>query len=124
MRVPKSELGVWWPGEDQLHWSSRRLCRSQHSLVQGVCVILALVYYLLVIYSWLIVARGLLSWTTPRYGSGLYRLQAVLIRVTEPYLALFRRRLRPARLGSVGLDWSFLVALLVLFGAIEVIGRL
>jgi YggT family protein len=87
-------------------------------------VILALVYYLLVIYSWLIIARGLLSWRTPRFGTVLYRLQAVLVRVTEPYLALFRRRLRPARLGSVGIDWSFLVALLVLWGVTVLLVRL
>jgi YggT family protein len=87
-------------------------------------VILALVYYLLVIYSWLIIARGLLSWVTLRYGSGLYRLQQFLIKITEPYLGLFRRHLRPLRFGSVGIDWSFLVALLVLWGAIEVVERL
>ena len=87
-------------------------------------MILAFVYYLLVIYSWLIIARGLLSWTRPRYGTVLYRLQAVLVRVTEPYLAPFRRHLRPARLGSIGFDWSFLVALLVLWGVTALLVRL
>ena len=87
-------------------------------------MILALVYYLLVIYSWLIIARGLLSWATLRYGSVPYRLQQLLIRVTEPYLALFRRRLRPTQVGSLGIDWSFLVALLVLWGVIAVVAHL
>ena len=81
-------------------------------------------YFLLLLYSWLIIVRGLLSWTTPRYGSGLNRLQAVLVTLTEPYLAFFRRRLRPTAVGSVGIDWSFLVALLVLWGATALLVRL
>jgi uncharacterized protein YggT (Ycf19 family) len=86
--------------------------------------VLVVLYFALVIYSWLIIARGLLSWTSPRYGSGLHRLQAVLVTVTEPYLGFFRRRLRPLAVGSVGLDWSFLVALLVLWGATALLVRL
>ncbi len=85
---------------------------------------LVALYVLLVLYSWLIIARGLLSWTRPRYGSGLYRIQAVLATLTEPYLAFFRRRLRPMAVGSVGIDWSFLVALLVLWGATALLVRL
>jgi uncharacterized protein YggT (Ycf19 family) len=87
-------------------------------------LILAFVYYLLVIYAWLIIARGLLSWATLRYGSAPYRLQQVLIRVTEPYVAFFRRRLRSTQVGSVGIDWSFLVALLVLWGITALLVRL
>ncbi len=85
---------------------------------------LVALYFLLVFYSWLIIARGLLSWTTPRYGSGLYRLQALLVTVTEPYLGFFRRHLRPMAVGAVGIDWSFMVALLVLWGATALFMRL
>ncbi len=87
-------------------------------------MILTLVYYALVLYSWLIIARGLLSWVRPRYGSGIYRTQQVLVTLTEPYLGFFRRRLRPTAIGSVGIDWSFLVALLVLWGITAVLLRL
>ena len=87
-------------------------------------MILTLVYYALVLYSWLIIARGLLSWARPRHGSGIYRIQQVLVTLTEPYLGFFRRRLRPMSIGSVGIDWSFLVALLVLWGITAVLVRL
>jgi uncharacterized protein YggT (Ycf19 family) len=43
--------------------------------------------------------------------------------VTEPYPGLFRRRLRPVAVGTVGIDWSFLVALLVLWGATALLVR-
>lgn len=42
--------------------------------------------------------------------------------MTEPYLGFSRRRLRP--IGAGGIDWSFLVALLVLWGATALLARL
>ncbi len=44
--------------------------------------------------------------------------------VTEPYPDLFRRRLRPMAVGTVGIDWSFLVALLVPLAATPLFVRL
>jgi hypothetical protein len=44
--------------------------------------------------------------------------------VTEPYLRLFRRLLPTARIGSVGLDLSALVGLVVLFVAMQVLARI
>jgi YggT family protein len=82
------------------------------------------VYLALMIYGWLIVARALLSWFPQRPGSALFRLQGVLFTLTEPYLAFFRRLLPPGRFGSVGIDWSFLVGLLVVFAATQLVGRL
>jgi YggT family protein len=87
-------------------------------------LLLAIVYYGLVIFSWLIVARALLSWTTPRPGGALYRVKYDLVRITEPYLGFFRRRLHPAQVGSMLFDWSMLVALIVLVVAIQVVARL
>ena len=82
------------------------------------------VYLAVMIYGWLIVARALLSWFHLRPGTPLYGLNGVLVRLTEPYLALFRRFLPVGRFGSIGIDWSFLVALLVLFVVLQVLVRL
>jgi YggT family protein len=82
------------------------------------------IYLALLVYGWLLVLRALLSWFPLSRGSALFRLQAVLYRLTEPYLQLFRRLLPPGRIGAVGIDWSFLLGLLVLFVAVEVVARL
>ncbi len=83
-----------------------------------------LVYYVLVIYSWVIVARGLLTWMTLRPGTAMYRVQGVLFALTEPYLSIFRRLLPPRRVGAVAFDWSYLIGLVVLIVALQVVGRL
>jgi YggT family protein len=81
------------------------------------------IYLLVVIYSWLIVARALLSWFPVRPGNAIFLVKRALDVVTEPYLRLFRRLLPTARIGSVGLDLSALVGLIVLFVVIQVLAR-
>ena len=83
-----------------------------------------IVYLLVLIYSWLIVARALLSWFSVRPGSPFYPFKRALHAVTEPYLGLFRRLLPTARIGSVGLDLSALVGLIVLFIVIQILARI
>lgn len=83
-----------------------------------------LIYLALMIYGWLIVARALLSWFRPRPGSSVSIVYRVLSRLTEPYLRLFRRAVPTARVGSVGVDFSSVVALIVLFIVIEMLVRL
>jgi len=83
-----------------------------------------LVYLAVMIYAWLIVARAVLSWVQVRPGATVYRANKVLVDVTEPYLGLFRRILPVARVGSVGIDWSSIVALIVLFVVLQVLARL
>ena len=87
-------------------------------------IILELVYLAVMLYAWLIVARAVLSWVRPRPGTTVYRVEKVLLDVTEPYVGLFRRFLPVTRIGGVGIDWSSLVALLVLLAALQVLGRL
>lgn len=58
----------------------------------------------------LILARVIISWTNPRGGGSLV---AFVYQVTEPILAPIRRVLPP----TSGIDWSPLIAMLVL-GAI------
>ena len=83
-----------------------------------------IVYLLLMIYGWLIVARALLSWFPVRRSSPFFVIKRVLHVVTEPYLRLFRRLLPTARIGPVGLDLSALVGLIVIFILIQVLARL
>lgn len=87
-------------------------------------IITYLIYLALAVYAWLIVGRALLSWLRPRPGSALSRIDRLLYRVTEPYVSLFRRLLPLARIGGLGIDLSPLVALLVLFVAMQIVVRL
>ena len=87
-------------------------------------ILIELVYLAVLVYVWLIVGRAILSWVRPRPGTTVYRVDKVLVDVTEPYIGLFRRFLPVTRIGGVGIDWSSLVALLVLLVVLQVLGRL
>ena len=86
--------------------------------------IIYIIYLLAAIYICLIVARVLLSWLRPRPGNSVYRFYRALFWLTEPYLLLFRRLLPVRRIGSVGLDLSPAVGLIVLVVLIEILGSL
>lgn len=74
---------------------------------------------LLVTLFWvLLLARVVLSWTNPMGGGG--GLTAVVYQLTEPILAPIRRVLPP----TGGIDWSPLVAMLLLGVLLRVIVRL
>ncbi len=83
-----------------------------------------LLYLAATVYAWLIVARAVLSWMRLTPGSTPYRVNATLVKVTEPYLGIFRRMLPAARIGGVAFDWSPVIALLVLFAALQILVRL
>jgi YggT family protein len=55
----------------------------------------------------LILARVIISWTNPRGGGSLV---AFVYQVTEPILAPIRRLIPP----TSGIDWSPLIAMLIL----------
>ena len=82
------------------------------------------IYLAITVYAWLIVARAVMSLLHPRRGTAVYRVNAVLVDVTEPYLGLFRRVIPVARIGGTGVDFSAVVALLVLFIVLQVLVRL
>jgi YggT family protein len=65
----------------------------------------------------LLIARVVLSWTNPRGGGGLV---AFIYQATEPILAPIRRVLPP----TGGMDWSPLVAMLILGVIVRVAVRL
>ena len=85
--------------------------------------LISVTYYALSIYAWMIIGRSLLSWVKPRPGGVLAGIDATLVTATEPYLRPFRRLLSRARLGGGFLDFSPMVALLVLFGAMQLVAR-
>jgi YggT family protein len=86
--------------------------------------IIYVIYLALSLYAWIIVARMLLSWVQLRPGGTAYKVNKVLVDVTEPYLAPFRRLIPMARIGAMGMDFSPVVALLVLFIVMQVLARL
>lgn len=65
----------------------------------------------------LLIARVLLSWTNPTGGGGL---TAFIYQATEPILAPIRRVLPP----TGGVDWSPLVAMLLVGVVVRVVAAL
>lgn len=65
----------------------------------------------------LLIARVLMSWTNPRGGGGL---TAFVYQATEPILAPIRRVLPP----TGGIDWSPLVAMLLVGVVVRVVAAL
>ncbi len=73
---------------------------------------------LLVYALWaLMLARVVLSWVSPGGGSGF---AAFVYQATEPILAPIRRILPP----TAGIDWSPLVAMLLIGVVVRIIGRI
>ena len=65
---------------------------------------------LVLAYVWLIMfPYAILSWFRIQPGTTLARVQYFLYRATEPVLRPVRRVIRP----MAGLDWSFLIVILV-----------
>ena len=65
----------------------------------------------------LLIARVVLSWTNPTGGGGL---TAFIYQVTEPILAPIRRVLPP----TGGIDWSPLIATLLVGIVLQVVAKL
>ena len=86
--------------------------------------IINIVFLLITIYTWLIVAQALLSWFPMRPGTLISSINDAVRGLTDPYLSLFRRFLPTPRVGTVGIDLSAIVGLLVLIVAMQVLGRL
>lgn len=67
------------------------------------------------VYYWLLIARIILSWVPQLADNPALRPVAVfIIDITEPFLSLFRRIIPSAAGGSVGFDFSPLIAIITL----------
>jgi YggT family protein len=80
-------------------------------------VLVNFIQLLATVLWFLLIARVVLSWTNPRGGGGLV---AFVYQATEPILAPIRRVL-PA---TGGIDWSPLIAMLILGVIVRVAVRL
>jgi YggT family protein len=80
-------------------------------------ILITFIQMLVTVFWVLLIARVLMSWVNPMGGGAL---AAVVYQLTEPILAPIRRIL-PA---TGGLDWSPLVAMLLLGVVLRVIVRL
>ena len=80
-----------------------------------------LVHYLLSLYIWVFIIAALLSWfPTTNPSGGLAATRRVLYGLTEPVLRPIRQILPRPRVGGVGIDFSVLVAIILL----EIINRI
>ncbi len=76
---------------------------------------MGLIRELIQIYIWILVISALLSWfpTTSSQG-GLATTKRVLAQVTEPVLRPLRQIVPRPRMGGVSVDFSVLVAIILL----------
>lgn len=80
-------------------------------------ILITFIQMLAFVLWFLLIARVVLSWTNPRGGG---QLTAFVYQATEPILAPIRRILPP----TSGIDWSPLIAMLLLGVIVRVIVRL
>jgi YggT family protein len=90
----------------------------------AMATLLYMVSLLITVYTWLIVAQALLSWFPMNPGTILYSINGAIRGLTDPYLSLFRRFLPTPRVGTVGIDLSAIVGLLVLIVAMQMLRQL
>lgn len=80
-------------------------------------VLVTFIQMLAYVLWFLLLARVIVSWTNPRGGGGVV---AFIYQATEPILAPIRRVLPP----TAGMDWSPLIAILLLGVILRVTSRL
>lgn len=73
-----------------------------------------LVHLALSLYIWVFIIAAVLSWFPAPPGSGVAKTRSALARLTEPVLRPLRSVLPQPRFGGVGIDFSVLVAVIVL----------
>lgn len=74
--------------------------------------LLNIVQFIFYAYGYLLIATAVISWIPDLIQT---QLGQVLLKASEPYLAGFRKILRPVRIGGASLDLSFVVGVVVYF---------
>jgi YggT family protein len=89
----------------------------------------AILYLLLQVFLWLLLTRLVVDWVqifarswTPK-GPVLFVLE-IVYSITDPPIKFVRRFIPPLRIGSVALDTSFLVVLVVVYLLQRLVGQL
>jgi YggT family protein len=86
--------------------------------------LILLLYWLVSLYTIVILVRAVMSWIPLRTGTTAYRVYGVVYDVTEPYLRVIRRFVPPVRTGNAAVDLSPLIGLVILFVVQQVLVRL
>jgi len=77
--------------------------------------VIALIREIIYLYTWIIIIASLMSWFPANSSSqGLATLKRFLYSITEPVLRPIRQILPKSRFGNVGVDFSALVAIVLL----------
>lgn len=76
--------------------------------------IIELVDFAFSLYIFLLFARIIMSWIPIPDNPALRTITGFIQDVTEPFLGLFRKLLPTARLGGMGIDFSPILAFIVL----------
>lgn len=72
-------------------------------------------YWVLFVYTWLIIFRVIIGWLPVRWPGGLRQLVVLVYDLTEPVLSPLRRVIPTVRLSpEMGLDLSPLAAIILL----------
>lgn len=66
------------------------------------------------VYFWLILIRIISTWFPISSSGPLARIMWSIYEITDPYLNLFRRFLPPMAVGGAGIDFSPIIAILIL----------
>lgn len=66
------------------------------------------------VYIWLIIIRVILSWFRTPFTERLRPILLFIYDITEPVLGFFRRLIPSAMIGGAGIDFSPIVAIIVL----------
>ena len=87
-------------------------------------LLILLLYWLVSLYTIIILVRAVMSWIPLRAGTTAYRVYGIVYDVTEPYLRVIRRYVPPIRTGNGAVDLSPLIGLVILFVVQQVLVRL
>jgi uncharacterized protein YggT (Ycf19 family) len=75
---------------------------------------MSVIHELLFLYIWVLIISALLSWFPSSSSGTLASVRRVFAALTEPVLRPIRAILPQPRVGGVGVDFSVLVAIIVL----------
>jgi YggT family protein len=76
---------------------------------------MGLVHEIIFLYIWILIISALLSWfPSTNQNGGLASTKRFLARLTEPVLRPIRQIMPRPRIGGVGIDFSVLIAVVVL----------
>jgi YggT family protein len=83
---------------------------------------LHIIYLIVEIYLFILIARIILSWFPTAAGTPLAHVTRALATVTDPVLGLVRKVLPPLTVGGMGIDLSPIIVCVVLEIILQILG--